>query len=72
MTVAAKALEAVEASGERFYAAELHRQQGTLLLAIGHDGADAGSVPRNRDGNRAASKSAQALERRARANLERI
>jgi predicted ATPase len=32
----AEALAAVERSGERFYAAELHRLRGELLLATGH------------------------------------
>lgn len=36
-----EALGAVERSGERFYAAELHRQRGELLLATGQDLADA-------------------------------
>jgi len=39
--VIAEALDAVEQSGERFYAAELHRQKGELLLATGGDPADA-------------------------------
>ena len=37
LDVVTEALEAVERSGERFYAAELHRQRGALLLATGHD-----------------------------------
>ena len=37
LEVIAEALEAVERSGERFYAAELHRQKGELLLANGSD-----------------------------------
>jgi predicted ATPase/DNA-binding winged helix-turn-helix (wHTH) protein len=37
LDVIAEALGAVERSGERFYAAELHRQKGELLLATGHD-----------------------------------
>ena len=36
LEVAAEALAAVERSGERFYAAELHRVRGELLLATGH------------------------------------
>ena len=35
LDVIMEALAAVERSGERFYAAELHRQKGELLLAIG-------------------------------------
>jgi predicted ATPase len=35
--VVAEALAAGERSGERFYAAELHRLRGELLLATGHD-----------------------------------
>jgi predicted ATPase len=37
LDVVAEALAAVERSGERFYAAELHRLRGELLLATGHD-----------------------------------
>jgi hypothetical protein len=37
LEVVAEALAAVETSGERFYAAELHRVRGELLLATGHD-----------------------------------
>jgi len=41
LEVVNEALSVVERSGERFYAAELHRQRGELLLATGHDLADA-------------------------------
>jgi predicted ATPase/DNA-binding winged helix-turn-helix (wHTH) protein len=41
LEVITEALDAVERSGERFYAAELHRQKGELLLASGHDRGDA-------------------------------
>ena len=37
MDVITEALQAVERSGERFYAAELHRQKGELQLASGSD-----------------------------------
>jgi predicted ATPase len=37
LDVVTEALGAVERSGERFYAAELHRQKGELLLMTGHD-----------------------------------
>lgn len=37
LDVVTEALGAVERGGERFYAAELHRQKGELLLATGHD-----------------------------------
>jgi predicted ATPase len=37
LDVVTEALRAVERSGERFYAAELHRQKGELLLASGPD-----------------------------------
>jgi predicted ATPase len=37
LDVITEALCAVERSGERFYAAELHRQKGELLLMTGHD-----------------------------------
>jgi predicted ATPase len=37
LEVITEALGAVERSGERFYAAELHRQKGALLLASGPD-----------------------------------
>jgi predicted ATPase len=65
------ALSAVERSGERFYAAELHRQKGELLLALGQDRAGATrcfetavEIARQQD--------ARALERRAREDLEQI
>lgn len=65
------ALAAVERSGERFYASELYRHKGTLLLAIGHDRAAAVrcfeialEIARQ--------QGAQALERRARRDLERV
>jgi predicted ATPase len=38
--VVTDALAAVEGSGERFYAAELHRLRGELLLATGHEGGE--------------------------------
>ncbi|MBI2468969.1 MAG: AAA family ATPase, partial [Candidatus Rokubacteria bacterium] len=38
--VVAEALAAVETSGERFYAAELHRLRGELLFATRHDRAE--------------------------------
>jgi predicted ATPase/DNA-binding winged helix-turn-helix (wHTH) protein len=41
LDVVAEALAAVERSGERFYAAELHRLRGELLLATGRDRAEA-------------------------------
>lgn len=37
LDVVGEALATVERSGERFYAAELHRLRGELLLATGHD-----------------------------------
>ena len=37
LDVVAEALDTVQRSGERFYAAELHRQKGELLLMTGHD-----------------------------------
>jgi predicted ATPase/DNA-binding winged helix-turn-helix (wHTH) protein len=37
LDVLTEALGAVERTGERFYAAELHRQKGELLLMTGHD-----------------------------------
>jgi predicted ATPase len=37
LDVIREALSAVERSGERFYAAELHRQKAELLLATGHE-----------------------------------
>jgi predicted ATPase len=59
-----EALGAVERSGERFYAAELHRHQGELLLTTGHDLAD---VARCFESARmiARHQCAWALERRA-------
>jgi predicted ATPase len=38
--VVTEALAVVEASGERFYVAELHRLRGELRLAAGHDRAE--------------------------------
>jgi len=39
LDVVAEALDAVASTGERFYAAELHRLRGELLRATGHDAA---------------------------------
>jgi hypothetical protein len=54
----------VERSGERFYAAELHRQRGELLLAGGADLADATRSFETALGI-ARNQRARALERRA-------
>jgi predicted ATPase/DNA-binding winged helix-turn-helix (wHTH) protein len=64
-----EALEAVERSGERFYAAELHRQKGELLLA---SGADLVGATRSFETavQIARDQGAGALEQRARAALE--
>jgi predicted ATPase/DNA-binding winged helix-turn-helix (wHTH) protein len=70
LDVITEALDAVERSGERFYAAELHRQKGELLLASGSDLASATrsfetAVRIARD------QRARALERRAFQSLEK-
>jgi DNA-binding winged helix-turn-helix (wHTH) protein/predicted ATPase len=64
LDVVAEALDTVERSGERFYAAELHRQRGELLLAGGADLADATRSFETALGI-ARNQRARALERRA-------
>jgi predicted ATPase len=64
------ALAAVGRSGERFYAAELHRHKGALMLAIGHDPAGAARCFETAV-EIARQQGARALERRARQDLER-
>ena len=71
LDVTAEALAAVERSGERFYAAELHRLRGELLLATGHDPAGvtgcfetALEIARHQH--------AMALERRALGSLRKV
>jgi predicted ATPase/DNA-binding winged helix-turn-helix (wHTH) protein len=71
LDVTAEALAAVERSGERFYAAELHRLRGELLLATGHDPAGvtgcfetALEIARH--------QRAMALERRALGSLRKV
>jgi predicted ATPase len=63
LNVVAEALDTAERSGERFYAAELHRQRGELLLA-GGDLADATRSFETALGI-ARNQRARALERRA-------
>jgi predicted ATPase len=46
LAVVAEALATVEETGERFYAAELYRLKGELLLQSGVQGPEAGSVTR--------------------------
>jgi DNA-binding winged helix-turn-helix (wHTH) protein/predicted ATPase len=67
----ADALAAVDRSGERFYAPELHRLKGTLLLVISHDRAAAVRCFETAL-EIARRQGAQALERRARHDLEQI
>lgn len=70
LDVVAEALAAVEASGERFYAAELHRLQGELFLVTGHDRADVtGCLDAALEVAR--SQGARALERRALRSLRK-
>jgi predicted ATPase/DNA-binding winged helix-turn-helix (wHTH) protein len=69
LDVVTEALGAVERSGERFYAAELHRQKGELLLASGPD--LAGATRSFETAVRIArDQRATALERRALQGLE--
>jgi predicted ATPase len=69
LNVITEALDAVELSGERFYAAELHRQKGELLLAGGPD--LAGATRSFETAVRIArDQGARALERRALQALE--
>jgi predicted ATPase/DNA-binding winged helix-turn-helix (wHTH) protein len=71
LDVVAEALAAVERSGERFYAAELHRLRGELLLATGHDrAAVAGCFETALDIAR--HQRALALERRALHSLDNV
>jgi predicted ATPase len=69
LDVVTEALGAVERSGERFYAAELHRLRGELLFATGHDRAEVarcfGTAVEI-----ARQQGALALERRARRSLD--
>jgi hypothetical protein len=60
----------VERSGERFYAAELHRHKGVLMLTLGHDRADAVRCFETAT-EIARQQGARALERRAGQDLER-
>jgi predicted ATPase len=71
LDVVTEALSAVERSGERFYAAELHRQQGALLLAGRHDRAGAGRCFEIAV-EIARQQGAWALECRARHDLESV
>jgi predicted ATPase/DNA-binding winged helix-turn-helix (wHTH) protein len=68
--VLTEALGAVEQSGERFFAAELHRQRGELLLATGPDRADAARCFQTAV-EMARHQRAGALERRALEGLDR-
>lgn len=70
LAVTAEALDAVERSGERFYAAELHRQRGELLLGTGRDLAEAAGCF-ERALEIARDQGARALEQRAMRALER-
>ena len=69
LDVLAEAPGGVERSGERFYAAELHRQKGELLLASGHDLAGAARCFETAAGI-AQHQGARALEHRARHALD--
>ncbi|HEU4370622.1 MAG TPA: AAA family ATPase [Methylomirabilota bacterium] len=69
LDVLTEALGAVERSGERFYAAELHRQKGELLLATGHDRAGAARCFQTAV-EIARRQRARALERRALQSLD--
>ena len=65
------ALALVQRSGERFYASELHRHKGNLLLASGDDRADASRCFETAV-EIARQQGARALERRAREDLEQM
>ena len=71
LDVVAEALAAVERSGERFYAAELHRLRGEALFATGHDRAEVarcfGTAVEI-----ARQQGALALERRALHSLDKV
>jgi predicted ATPase len=69
LDVAAEALAAVQTSGERFYAAELHRLRGEVLVAAGGGHAE---VAKEFETALAIARrqGARALERRARRSLE--
>ena len=69
--VVTEALAVVEASGERFYAAELHRLRGELLLAAGHDRAEVGECFQTALGI-ARHQVARTLEHRALASLRKL
>jgi len=71
LDVVIDALDAVERSGERFYAAELHRQRGELLLAKGDDRAGA-TRSLETALHIAREQRARALERRALLRLENV
>jgi predicted ATPase len=71
LDVVAEALAVVETGGERFYAAELHRLRGELLLTTGQDrGAVAGCFDTARQIAR--QQRALALERRALRSLGKV
>jgi predicted ATPase len=69
--VVTEALAFGEASGERFYAAELHRLRGELLLAAGHDPAEVAACFQTALGI-ARHQGARALEHRALASLRKV
>jgi predicted ATPase len=71
LAVATEALAFVEASGERFYAAELHRLRGELLLAAGHDRAEVAKCFRTAV-DIARHQGARTLEHRALASLRKL
>jgi predicted ATPase/DNA-binding winged helix-turn-helix (wHTH) protein len=68
LEVVAEALAAGDRGGERFYAAELHRQKGELLLASADP--DGAACCFETAAGLAREQGARALERRARARLE--
>jgi predicted ATPase len=70
MEVVVEALGVVEASGERFYAAELHRLKGELLRELGHAPGEV-STCFSLAVDLARSQQARVLEHRARASLEK-
>ena len=72
LAIISDALAAVEATGERYYEAELHRLKGEILLAISGDNAAEGEICFNRALEIARNQKAKSLELRAAMSLCRL
>ena len=72
LAIVSDALAAVEATGERYYEAELHRLKGEILLAISGDNAAEGEICFNRALEIARNQKAKSLELRAAMSLGRL